>query len=246
MNYEDETQDIHIQLEEGYQHIDGAKAEQLLRFRKNNDGTGYSREYGADDYGRMRTQREFITEFVKQSLTAKNVFKMGDIIDILQQYINTIFDFSGVKDYIPYLVSFDTSSIKTATLPGISEKHNGVWIYLHDKEESETLINEMFNSGENINTESNNVIVELLNGSGSDAKLYEAIKDFSEAGYTIASYGTTTTTKITTIIEKTKTAEEHNSDLINLLGKAITSSLYTESPDVDCTIILGEDYEIKK
>ena len=246
MNYDDETQDLHIHLEEGYQHIDGAKAEQLLRFRKNNDGTGYSREYGADDYGRMRTQREFITEFVKQSLTAKNVFKMGDIVDILQQYINTNFDFSGVKDYIPYLVSFDTSSIKTATLPGISEKHNGVWIYLHDKEESETLINEMFNSGENINTESNNVIVELLNGSGSDAKLYEAIKDFSEAGYTIASYCTTTTTKITTIIEKTKTAEEHNSDLINLLGKAITSSLYTESPDVDCTIILGEDYEIKK
>ena len=46
MNYDDETQDLHIHLEEGYQHLDGDKAEQLLRFRKNNDGTGYSREYG--------------------------------------------------------------------------------------------------------------------------------------------------------------------------------------------------------
>ena len=34
MNYDDETQDLHIHLEEGYQHLDGDKAEQLLRFRK--------------------------------------------------------------------------------------------------------------------------------------------------------------------------------------------------------------------
>ena len=194
----------------------------------------------------MRTQREFITEFIKQSLTAKNVFKIGEIVDILKQYVNTNVDFSLIKDYIPYVVSFDTNSIQTSTLPGISEKHNGVWIYIHDEEETEELINEMFNSNSNDNTEENNVVIELLNGSGSDAKLYEAIKTLREAGYTIANYGTTiNTTNTTKIIEKTKTAEEYNSDLIKILGTATTSAFYTEEPEVDCTIILGEDYEIK-
>ena len=244
MNYDDETQDLHIHLEEGYQHLNGDKAEQLLRFRKNNNGTGYSREYGADDYGRMRTQREFITEFVKQSLKAKNVFKISQIVDIMNQYVNTNIDFSLIKDYIPYVVSFDTSTIEATALPGVSEKHNGVWIYIHDKEESEKLINQMFNSGEQENIEKNNVVVEVINASGIEENLYDAIKALRESGYTIAKYGATIkTNKTTVIIEKTKTAQEHNDNLMKILGDVETSELFTETPEVDCTIILGENYK---
>src|SRR5699024_3279078 len=57
MKYDDPTQDLHIDLKAGVQMIDGEKAEQLLRFRKNNDGTSYPTEYGDNDTGRMRTQR---------------------------------------------------------------------------------------------------------------------------------------------------------------------------------------------
>ena len=57
MDYDDPTQDLHIHLKAGEQLIDGEKAEQLLRFRHNNDGTSYPMEYGDNDLGRMRTQR---------------------------------------------------------------------------------------------------------------------------------------------------------------------------------------------
>ena len=57
MDYDDPTQDLHIHLKQGMQKIDGEEAEQLLRFRHNNDGTSYPYEYGDNDYGRMRTQR---------------------------------------------------------------------------------------------------------------------------------------------------------------------------------------------
>ncbi len=43
------------------------KAEQIVRFRHNNDGTSYPEEYGDNDTGRMRTQREFIYS-LKQTL----------------------------------------------------------------------------------------------------------------------------------------------------------------------------------
>ena len=77
MKYDDPTQDLHIDLKAGVQMIDGEKAEQLLRFRKNNDGTSYPTEYGDNDTGRMRTQREFIMAVMNQTLKPENIFKIG-------------------------------------------------------------------------------------------------------------------------------------------------------------------------
>ena len=81
MDYDDPTQDLHIHLTAGEQLIDGEKAEYLLRFRHNNDGTSYPTEYGDNDIGRMRTQREFLSETMRQTLKIENVFKLGEILD---------------------------------------------------------------------------------------------------------------------------------------------------------------------
>ena len=56
MNYDDKTQNLHIHLKKGMQTINGKEAEMLLRFRHNNNGTSYSREYGDNDFGRMKTR----------------------------------------------------------------------------------------------------------------------------------------------------------------------------------------------
>ena len=45
MDYDDTSQDLHIHLKAGEQKLDGDKAEQLVRFRHNNDGTTYPEEY---------------------------------------------------------------------------------------------------------------------------------------------------------------------------------------------------------
>ena len=78
MKYDDPTQNLHIDLKKGLQKIDGPKAEQLLRYRHSNpDANGkmttYPASYGSDDFGRMRTQREFITATVKQMADWKNL-----------------------------------------------------------------------------------------------------------------------------------------------------------------------------
>ena len=73
MNYDDKTQDLHIHLKSGYQKLDGDHAEQLLRFRHNNNGTSYPSEYGDNDYGRMKTQRDFMMAVAKQTLNIKNI-----------------------------------------------------------------------------------------------------------------------------------------------------------------------------
>ncbi len=146
MNYDDKTQNLHIHLKAGEQKLNGKQAECVVRFRHNNDGTTYSDEYGDNDMGRMRTQRNFIATVVKQTLQLKNVLKIGEIIDIAYKNIETNLNINSIKDYIPYAINFDTANITTHTLPGQSKKINGLWFYKQDKEQSNILIQQLFNS----------------------------------------------------------------------------------------------------
>ena len=163
MIYDDPTQDLHINLKAGMQKLTGEQAEWLVRFRHNNDGSTYSSEYGDNDMGRMRTQREFITELMKQTLKPENIFKISKIAEIAFSNITTNMSFSTVKDYIPYAVSFNTENLQTGVLPGTPELCNKIWIYSVNKKQTKALVEELFVEEEeeiieeNTNTISNTV-----------------------------------------------------------------------------------------
>jgi len=146
MNYDDPTQDLHIHLDAGLQTLNGTQVEGLVRFRHNNDGSTYSYEYGMEDYGRMHTQRDLITAIAKQTIQFKNIKEIGNIIDILQTYVKTNINLMNLKDYIPYALNMNTDNIKTGQLPGESQVLNGTWFFLHNTNETEELINELFKS----------------------------------------------------------------------------------------------------
>lgn len=143
MDYDDPTQDLHIHLKQGMQKIDGEEAEQLLRFRHNNDGTSYPANYGDNDYGRMKTQRAFITETVKQTINLKNIFKSKSIIDTVFANIETNLVFDDLVPYLPTAVDFELDSIVSNQLPGASEKCNNLWFFVQDKKETKELVKEL-------------------------------------------------------------------------------------------------------
>ena len=143
MDYDDPTQDLHIHLKKGMQKIDGEKAEQLLRFRHNNDGTSYPAEYGDNDYGRMRTQRAFMTETVKQTLTLKNITKARMIIDTVFDNIETDLELDDLLPYVSSAVNFSTDNIISNQLPGVSDKNNNIMYIIYDKKETKKLVNEL-------------------------------------------------------------------------------------------------------
>lgn len=259
MDYDDPTQDLHIHLKAGEQAIDGGKAEQLLRFRHNNDGTTYPQEYGDNDIGRMRTQREFIQATMQQLLKAENIFKITQLIDIASKNIKTNLDFNVMKDYVPYAVNFNTANLKTDTLPGEPEKCNGIWIYTANKKETKTVIKELFEDEEEIpedevanaingtNTSSTQTkvkgTVELLNGSGITSNLTKAAKELKEAGYEITKTGkSSTTTSKTSIINRTDKPDSIAKTIKTTLGVgSITEG--TNNANVDFTVIIGKDYK---
>ncbi|MCI8277790.1 MAG: LCP family protein [Clostridia bacterium] len=148
MDYDDKTQNLHIHLKKGMQTINGEKAEQLLRFRhsnpdKNGVMTTYPESYGTDDYGRMRTQREFITETIKQTISLKNVTKLKQITETIFENIETNLTLDEILPYVPWAVNFNPESINSKQLPGASDNPNGVWFFYHNKKETEELVEEM-------------------------------------------------------------------------------------------------------
>lgn len=150
MDYDDPTQNLHIHLNKGMQKINGEKAEQLLRFRHNNNGSTYSQEYGDNDYGRMKTQREFIKETMKQTLQLKNITKAKKINSAVFENVNTNVEEGLIKQYLPYAIEFNTDSILMEQLPGESTKYNDVWVYEYNKKETTSLVKEIQNHLYNI------------------------------------------------------------------------------------------------
>lgn len=146
MNYDDSTQNLHIHLTAGYQKLNGAQVEQLVRFRHNNNGSTYPYDYanGVEDHGRSKTQRDVIVAIAKQSLQLKNVSEISNIIDIFKEYVDTNLDLNSIKDYIPYAISMNLDNVKVGSIPGKDEVVNGIWFFFPDEEGTEELVNEMF------------------------------------------------------------------------------------------------------
>ena len=267
MNYDSKAQDLHIHLKAGLQKLNGDQAEQLVRFRKNNDYTGYSAEYGSDDYGRMRTQRDFIKALAEQTLQAKNITKIGNLVDIVQKNVKTnITDWDEVKKYIPYVLDFNMDNLKTDSIPGESTRipaNTGIWFFLADEIKTKELINELFSTDETTtegtdeqnatnNTTTNSttsstttnskIKIELLNGSGNSELLDDAQSALEAEGYNVTNKGKASTQiALTRIINRSNLSDSVMSSIKTLLGTGtITPSSITSKYDM--TIILGKDY----
>lgn len=143
MDYDDPTQDLHIHLKKGYQTLQPNQIEQLLRFRHNNNGTSYPSSYGDNDYGRMRTQREFIKAAMSQILSVQNLGKLKDLAAMVYTNLQTNMSGHKVLDYIPHALKFNTSNLRSEQLPGQSAMINELWFYQANKTKTRALIDEL-------------------------------------------------------------------------------------------------------
>ena len=143
MDYDDPTQDLHIHLKAGKQMIDGDKAEQLLRFRHNNDGSSYPSSYGDNDYGRMRTQREFIKVVAQSLIKVNNVGTLKGIAEAVFTNLETNMSIGDMIGYIPHAIKFNVDDIRMEQLPGSGAMMNKLSFYKASYARSKTLMNEL-------------------------------------------------------------------------------------------------------
>lgn len=143
MIYSDPTADppLNINIKKGEQTLDGKNAHDFIRFRHNNDMTV---GYPDGDIGRIRTQQYFLKELVKQTITPKNLLKLPKIIETYFDNVETNIPITFMLRAGISANKIDVESMETATVPGDGEYIGLISYFIHNQEETDTLMEKMF------------------------------------------------------------------------------------------------------
>lgn len=153
MKYDDPTQNLHIDLKKGTQVLNGKQAEQFVRYRKGNDGSGYAR----GDLQRTEVQQQFIKNFISTVLSAKNLSKIPDLINVALDNTDTNITAREALKYSTDVMKIDTSNISSCTAPGEAKYINNISYFVMDKEKTKELVKNKLvdNSSEETTPQSN-------------------------------------------------------------------------------------------
>ena len=136
MKYDDPTQNLHIDLKPGVQVLNGKQAEQFVRYRKGNDGSGYA----MGDLQRTEVQQQFIKKFISTVLSTKNLTKIPDLINIALDNTDTNITAREALKYSTDVIKVDTANITSCTAPGEAKYINGVSYFVLDEAKTKTLV----------------------------------------------------------------------------------------------------------
>lgn len=143
MNYDDPTQNLHIHLKAGMQHLNGQSAHDFVRFRHNNDGSAPG-EYVMGDEGREYWQQEFLKEVVKQKLKPQYLSKIDDLFKVVKENVRTNYTMKDLLKHLYLVQAIDVENIGSYQMPGGSEYLNDLWWYIYDEDKTRDLVNEVF------------------------------------------------------------------------------------------------------
>ena len=138
MDYDDPIQGLSIHFKKGMQHLSGADALRVVRFRHNNDGTGY----GSEDLGRMQTQQKFLKAVAKKMLSFENLISNPrKYAEIFGQYVDTDLSVTDLAWFGMQVFGMGVDKIDFSTLPN---EWKYPYIYL-DPDETLALVNTYLN-----------------------------------------------------------------------------------------------------
>ena len=142
MDYDDPWQNLSIHYKEGMQHLNGQQALEVVRFRHNNDMTGYS------DVGRTQTQQKLLSAVAKKVLSWGNAPKVASFVDIFAEYVDTDLSVTDMVYFATQALYLDfETGVTTKTLEGRGDaKYNGYsWCYELDAQKTLDDINALLN-----------------------------------------------------------------------------------------------------
>ncbi|MBD5153734.1 MAG: LCP family protein [Oscillibacter sp.] len=142
MDYDDDWQNLHIHIPQGFRHLDGKEALQVVRWRQNNDGTGYA----TADIGRIGTQQAFLTAAAKQMLQISNWDKIHTYAEIFQKWVGTDLELANLIWLGEQALTAGSDNITFHTLPGDGAGYyKGGSYYVLDPEATLEMVNTYFN-----------------------------------------------------------------------------------------------------
>jgi polyisoprenyl-teichoic acid--peptidoglycan teichoic acid transferase len=147
MYYWDPTQNLRIDLKKGYQHLDGDKAEQLLRFRHPSPGHNNSdlkKLYDGSDLDRIKIQQDFLKELINQKATISYLPKLNNIIDVVFNNLETNITQNEIFKVLKSISGFSTDNVQMFMVPGEAHAIDGIDYYIFDKAKTDEIIQANF------------------------------------------------------------------------------------------------------
>jgi LCP family protein required for cell wall assembly len=132
MSYVDPTDNFVVDLQPGRQLLDGAKAEQLARFRHDEIG---------DDMGRIARQQEFLKAAALQALTPSNLPRLPQLLYTARQYVQTDIPLTRQLGLAQALFRAEQhGAVVQETVPGKGDYVDGICFFVVDHPELNRLV----------------------------------------------------------------------------------------------------------
>lgn len=137
MDYDDPAQDLHIHLEKGLQHLDGATALKVVRCRS---------VYSTADIGRIETQQAFLKSAAEQILQNQSKLNVLELAKLFVADVKTDLSLSNVVWLGKEFYKMDAENITFQTIPAdYWDSINGTSYVTIYEDEWLQLINEKLN-----------------------------------------------------------------------------------------------------
>lgn len=142
MDYDDPYQNLHIHFKKGPRLLNGQEAMEVVRWRKNNDGSGYA----AADIGRIGTQQAFLKEVAKELLQIGNVKEIPALAEIFFTYVKTDLTLGNLVWLGTEALGIGMDGVRFHTLPGDGMGYyRGESVYEVDPVAALALVNDALN-----------------------------------------------------------------------------------------------------
>ena len=160
MDYEDPTQDLSIHFDKGTSvHLDGKKAEEFFRWRKNTDGSGF--ENG--DLGRIENQHMFISKVMEKVKSPIILIKIPSILSAIKSSIETNMDANEILKYGYIFATIDDGNLSMDTIKGDLKDVKGISYVVYSDSQNEKIISEL-NNGDVQNVDKSKLKIKIING----------------------------------------------------------------------------------
>ena len=142
MDYDDPTQDFHVHLQAGEQHLNGAEALGVFRFRTGYGGTGYP----GGDLERIGVQQDLIKTIAGDMLSLGNIPNLTRIINLLVENVETDLDASNMAFFARQFLKCRTAGVNFHTMPVDTTCYiNGISYVSTDVTKWIEMVNELLN-----------------------------------------------------------------------------------------------------
>lgn len=136
MNYEDPYAKLSIHLTKGYQHLDGEKAGQYVRFRYDELG----------DIGRVQRQQRFLQALSDEMFRVGTILKLPALTSTLRQCVATDMPTFTMLKLANTVKGLSEKGVHTEMLPGNFATINGQSYWVPNKEQSRKLVEQLFST----------------------------------------------------------------------------------------------------